>query len=146
MDGPVGRTRHGELSLDALAELQPGMSEYMIAMAQRYHVMAYAVRGGNYELGRFQLRGIRKIFRQAAKTRPKYREALEQFAREYLDPIDAAMVARSREAFEHALQASVLAGDAAHQQWGYAYIRYRIPGAPPVGYVMSPDESEAPPR
>jgi hypothetical protein len=134
----VGKTKHAELSLDEIADLQPGMSEYMILMAHRYHVMYYAVRDGNFELGRLQLGGIRKILRNATKTRPKYKDAVEEFSREYLDPIERAMVARSSEECRRAIEASIQAGDAAHEKWGYAYIRYRIPDSPPAGYLTAP--------
>lgn len=135
---PVGRTKHAVLCLDDLAELQPGMSEYMIAMAHRYHVMYYAVRQGNYEMGRLQVAAIRKICRHAMKTRPKYKEALERFVREYLAPIENSIVARSVERFEKAVEASILASDEFHADWGYSYIRYRIPNMPPPGYLMTP--------
>lgn len=134
---PVGRTKHAELTLDDIAELQPGMGEYMIALAHRYHVMYYAVKDGNYELGRLQLGGIRKILRSASKTRPKYRAALETFAREYVDRIEKAMLARSWEDFEKAVHASIMAGDDSHKEWGYGYVRYRIPETPPGGYLTA---------
>lgn len=134
-DKLVGHTKHGNLTLDQLAELQPGMSELMIAMANRYHVMFYAAMDGNYDLARFQLRGIRKILRHATMTRPKYAEALERFSSEYLDAIEKAMVARAPERVEATIKASILAGDVFHKEWGYPYIRYRIPSTRPAGYL-----------
>lgn len=143
MDHPVGRTKHGELTLDDIAGLQPGMSEWMVALARRTHVMYFACRAGNWDLGQYQLRGIRKILSNAALTRPKYKAALEQFAKEHLEGLDEAMRRRSWEEFERLMAAAVLASDRYHTDWGYAYIRYRIPAEPPSDYRLAPPEPHA---
>ncbi len=138
MDKIVGRTKHGELTLDQMAGMMPGMSELMLALAQRYHVMYFAAQAGNWELAAYQLRGARKVFNTAKLTRPKYAEALGKFTAEFLDPIDAAIRARDWPAFDRLARASVEAADAYHREWGYAYIRYRLPDHPPPGYLVPP--------
>ena len=143
MDEPVGKTKHGELTLDEIAGLQPGMSEWMLAMAHRTHVMYFACKAGNWDLGLYQLRGIRKILNNAALTRPKYKSALEQFAKEHLDRLDAAMRRRSWGEFDRLVAAAVEASDRYHAEWGYAYIRYRIPDHPPRDYLLPPPATEA---
>lgn len=143
MDEPVGKTKHGELTLDEIAGLQPGVSEWMLAMAHRTHVMYFACKAGNWDLGLYQLRGIRKILNNAALTRPKYKSALEQFAKEHLDGLDAAMRRRSWEELDRLMAAAVQASDRYHAEWGYAYIRYRIPDHPPRDYLLAPPATEA---
>lgn len=138
MERIVGRTRHGELTLDQIAGLMPGMAELMLVLAQRYHVMYHAARAGNWELAAFQLRGARKALGTARLTRPKYAEAIDRFVAEFLDPLDSALRERDWPRFDRLARASVEASDTYHRDWGYPYIRYRIPAEPPPGYLLSP--------
>ena len=138
MDRLVGKTKHGELTLDEIAALQPGMSEWMLALARRMHVMYFACKADNWELGRYQLRGIRKILNNAALTRPKYKAALEQFSKDHVDGLDEAMRRQSWEDFDRLVAGAIEASDRYHAQLGYAYVRYRIPGDPPADYLLSP--------
>jgi hypothetical protein len=142
MEQPVGKTKHGELTLDEIAGLQPGMSELMIALAHRTNVMYHACKAGNWQLGLFQLRGSRKILNSATLTRPKYKEALAQFAKEHLDPLEEAIKKKSWQEFERLMASMVEASDRYHAEWGYGYIRYRVPEQPPQGYFMPPPEEK----
>lgn len=142
MDRPIGKTKHGELTLDEIAGLQPGMSEWMLALAHRVHVMYFACKAGNWDLGMYQLRGIRKILNNAALTRPKYKEALEKFSKEHLDGLNEAMQRNSWEEFDQLIAATVEASDHYHEEFGYPYIRYRIPDQPPADYLLPPPEAK----
>jgi hypothetical protein len=142
MDRVVGKTKHGELTLDEIAGLQPGMSELMIALTHRANVMYYACKAENWSLGLFQLRGMRKILANANLTRPKYREALAEFSKAHLDPVEGAIKQKSWEEFQRAMAAMVEASDRYHSEFGYGYIRYRVPAAPPAGYFLPPPEGE----
>ena len=144
MDRPVGKTKHGELTLDEIAGLQPGMSEWMLALARRTHVMYFACKAGNWPLGMYQLRGIRKILTSAALTRPKYKAALEQFAKEHLDGLGEAMERKSWKDVDRLITAMVEAGDRYHAEWGYPYIRYRVPARPPADYLLAPPGAPSP--
>lgn len=140
MDRLVGKTKHGELSLDEIASLQPGMAEWMLALAHRVHVMYFACKAENWLLGIYQLRAIRKILANAALTRPKYKEAIEEFSREHLNALEEAMRKKSWGEFDRLATAMVEAGDRYHADWGYPYIRYRIPPNPPADYLLPPPE------
>jgi len=70
---PVGRTRYGELTLDQIAEVQPGLGRLMPLVSDRYWIMYYAARGGNWALARYCLDQIRALFRVGATTRPQFR-------------------------------------------------------------------------
>jgi len=140
MEQPVGRTKHGELTLDQIAGLQPGMSELMIALAHRTSVMYHACKAGNWPLGLFQLKESRKILNAASLTRPKYQEALVRFAKDHLDRLEEAIKRRSWEDFERLMAEMIEASDRSHAEQGYGYIRYRVPEQPPPGYFMPPPE------
>jgi len=143
VDQPVGKTRHGQLTLDEIAGLQPGMSEWMLALAQRMHVMYFACKAGNWDLGMYQLRGMRKIFNNAALTRPKHNAALEKFAKDHFDGREEAMRRQSWEEFDRLIAAAVEASDRYHAEWGYGYIRYRIPSPAPGDYLLPPPAEDA---
>lgn len=136
MENVVGRTKHGELTLDQIAELMPGMAELMAVLGQRYQVMYHAARGDNWKLAAYQLGAIRKIFNASKVTRPKYAVAMDQFASEFLDPIAEAIRRRDWDLFKRGVQASIEASDDYHRQWGYEYIRFRISERPPAGYNL----------
>jgi len=134
----VGRTKHGELTLDQLAGIQPGMARLMGEIAHRYSLMYYACRGGNWELGYHELKEIRAAFRIAMTTRPKYTAELEAFDREHLAPIEKAITGRDGEAFTMAVQRSIAASDEAHRRLGYPFVRYRLPNQPPDYLDLGP--------
>ena len=66
----IGRTKHGELTLDQIAELQPGLGQLMPLMSERYWICYYAAKGGNWALAAYQLNGLRSLFKKANTTRP----------------------------------------------------------------------------
>ncbi len=130
-DRVVGRTRHGELTVDEIAELQHGLSDLMDALGRRVWTMAYAARGGNWDLARYEWRESAKLLRQMAKTRPKYAADLAGFEAERFAPIGKALEAADLPAFEEALRAGIDASDAYHGKWAKPYLRFRLPARPP---------------
>jgi hypothetical protein len=134
----VGRTKHGELTLDQLASIQPGMARLMDEAGRRYSIMYFACKGGNWELGHHELKQLRGIFRIAVTTRPKYTTELETFDREYLTPIEMAIAQRDLDAFTVAVQRGVEASDDAHCRLGYPFVRYRLPKQAPDYLDLGP--------
>ena len=137
MNVTVGRTKHGEISLSQMANMKPGMAELMIAIGHRFHILYFAGLNGNWKLAAYQASSIRKLFGASKVTRPKYAEAMDKFAREHLDPISAAIRERNVGQFESAIKASIVASDQYHRDWGYDYIRFRMPPDAPVGYDLT---------
>jgi hypothetical protein len=136
----VGRTKHGEMTLDQLASIQPGMARLMGELAHRYSLMVHACRGGNWALGHHELKEARATFRIAAITRPKYRAELEAFDREFLTPVETAIASRDLEAFMMAVQKSIAASDEVHRRLGYPFVRYRLPSQAPDYLDLGPGE------
>ena len=135
----VGRTKHGELTLDQLAGIQPGMARLMVEVAHRYSLIYYACQGGNWELGHHELKELRGVFRIAMTTRPKYRAELEAFDRQYLTPVEEAIKERSWETFARAFEQGVRASDEVHRRLGYPFIRYRLPKNPSDFLDLGPE-------
>ena len=127
----VVRTKHGDLTLEQLAEIQPGMSRLMAELANRFTLMVHAGRGGNWALAHFQFRQMRGLFKIMATVRPKYSEALQAYEKDFMAPIENAIKAQGVAGLNAAADRAVKESDLQHMKFGYAYIRYRIPKHPP---------------
>ena len=114
------KTKHGELTLDEIGSLMPGMSELMAAMGQRYQTMYHAARDGNWLLAAYQLRAIRKLFTTSKLTRPKYAQAMDEFAERHLAPLARAIEAKDWTGFSAASAAAIAASDEYHRTWAMA--------------------------
>jgi hypothetical protein len=135
---PRGRSRHVELDLDQIVELQPGLGRLMPEIARRYWVLFHAARGGNWELASFQLRQIAHLFRIGATTRPKMEKHLEAFRLGTLDRLAAAVEARDWAEFESAYHDGVESANRFHAATGHPEIRWRLPDDPPRDLDLGP--------
>lgn len=129
---PIAHTKHGELTLDQIAEMLPGMARLMVEVSDRYWLLYYAAQGGNWELARHEFGELRKMLRMAGVVRPKYQEPLAQFESEHLAPIEQAIAGRDWPAFEAAYRRATDGANEKHAELGYAYIHWQLPNAPPA--------------
>src|SRR3990170_1917455 len=99
--GSRGRasTGHGTLTVDELASIQPGMSRLMDELGRRYWALFYAAKAGNWELARYLERESEKILKAAAVVRLKYRDDLDVFSRDCMEPVGRAIEGRDWPAF-----------------------------------------------
>ena len=137
-DKIAGKTKFGEINIDDLAGMQPCMSRVMRQYTERYSIMYHACKASNWKLGLYQLKEIREIAAVGAKTRPKWKDELEDFDRRYLVPIEGAMRAEDREAFERAYRTSTEACNEVHRRIGFEYIKYKVPERPPDWLDVTP--------
>ncbi len=142
MSGEIkAKTRHGEISLDQLAEIQPGMARIMQGVADSYYYTYYAAKGGNWKLAAHELNLVRTSFRTAKVTRPKFTEDLDAFDAEYLLPIFKAIQQKDWAGFEEAFEKGIEGSDRYHDKNGYDYIRFILPKEPPAHLHLGPPES-----
>ncbi|MDG6901130.1 MAG: hypothetical protein JRM80_04135 [Nitrososphaerota archaeon] len=135
-----GKTPHGEMTIDQLAEIQPGMGALMKEVGERYTDTYYAAKGGNWKLAAHQLNQLRAAFRTAKVTRPKYSEDLAAFDKDYLQPIFKAIHDQDWDQFEMAFMKGEEGSDLYHDKRGYPHIRYLLPRDPPSGLYLGPPE------
>ena len=133
----VIKTKHGELTLEQLAEVQPGMARLMKEIAERFHVLYYAAKGGNWMLGAHELSQVMNHMRVGATLRPKFAEDLNSFIKEYLNPIMEAIRAKDWARFEEAYKRGVEGSYCFHEKYGYGHIRYVLPKNPPEFYDLT---------
>ena len=140
MSEPKAKTPHGEMTLDQLAEIQPGMAALMKDVGDRYTRTYYAARGGNWKLAAYELNMVRTSFRHAKVTRPKFSEDLADFDKEFLQPIFIAIRDGDWKAFLEAFKKGEAGSDTYHDKRGYPHIRYVLPKNPPSNLYQGPPE------
>ena len=141
MSGEVkAKTPHAEMTIDQLAEIQPGMAGIMKEVGDRFSKAFYAAKGGNWKLAAYQLNMVRLAFRMAKVTRPKFTEDLNTFDSEYLLPIFKAIQAQDLPRFEEAFRKGTEGSDFYHDKTGHPYIRYVLPKDPPSNLFLGPPE------
>lgn len=134
------KTPYGELTIDQLAEIQPGMGAVMKEVGERFTQTYYAARGGNWKLAAHHLNQLRSAFRTGKATRPKFAEDLTTFDKEYLQPIFKGIRDKDWKQFEEAFRRGEVGSDVYHDKWGYPHIRYVLPKDPPSNLYLGAPE------
>ena len=137
-DRVVGRTKHGVLRVDDLAEIAPGMAELMDAFARRYWTLYYAAKGGNWELARYEWREGRKLLEASTNTRPKYADDVRAFLAGPYVIVGAALDAGDWASVERSYHAAIRESDRYREKWAKPFIRFRLPARPPDGLDLGP--------
>jgi hypothetical protein len=127
---PRIKTRHGELTPEEIADLQPGAGDVMAVVSRVYGNLWHAATGGNWDLASFYFRRCRTLLRNLSITRPKYEAQIADYVRDFLEPVGQALLNRDLGAFERLYEASVRRANELHVVTGYPYIRWSRPEAP----------------
>jgi hypothetical protein len=138
---PTAHTKHGDLTLDEIGEMQPGMARLMLEVSERFWILYYAAKGGNWELAKHEFSETRKTLRIAGVVRPKYTQSLAEFEGEELATLEASIAAQDWDAFAVAYRDAVDASNELHRLFGYAYIEWQVPDSPPPYLRVTPVES-----
>ena len=141
---PVGKTRHTELTLDQIAELQPGLADLMPAVGDRYWIAYYAAQGGNWALARYQLRHLALLLRKGAITRPKHSADLLEYERASIGPLLDAIQSKDFAAFEQAYQRATEVANELHRELGHPDIVWRMPAEAPQQFELGPQPDAGP--
>jgi hypothetical protein len=128
---PVGRTKHGELTLDQLAELQPGLGQLMPIVSERYWTLYYAARGGNWALADYEVRSLRSLWQKMSTTRPKYKGMLNDYAKKIFDPLQQQIAARNFGEFEKIYEQGIDLANKMHVDSNHSEIVWKRPSSPP---------------
>ena len=139
----VGRTKHGKLTLDELAELQPGLGQLMPLVSERYWTLYYAAKGGNWGLADYELRGLRNLWQKMSTTRPKYKSMLDNFARMVFDPLEKQITAKDFAAFEKTYRDGIDRANKMHVATDHPEIVWKLPPSPPQHLALGPQPSSA---
>ena len=137
----VGRTKHGELTLDQLAELQPGLGQLMPLVSERYWTLYYAAKGGNWALADYELRSLKSLWKKMSTTRPKYKGMLEEYAKKIFDPLAQQIASRNLVEFEKVYRTGVELANTMHVASNHGEIVWKLPPHPPQHLDLGPQNS-----
>src|SRR5256712_10871335 len=104
-------TKHGALTVDEIAAMQPGMARLMDELSRRYWTLFYAAKARNWELASYMAKEAQKILKTASVARPKYSDDIAAFVRDTFGSIAAAIESKDWPAFEKADRKAVLESD-----------------------------------
>jgi hypothetical protein len=136
----VVKTKHGELTLEQLAEVQPGLARLMKEIGDRFHVLYYAAKGGNWKLAEHEQKVTISILKTGATLRPKYNEDITSFIQSHLHPLAESIKAKDWKRFEQSYKNAVNETNKLHEKYGYGFIHYKLSKNPPDYYDLSPRE------
>ncbi len=129
------KTKHGTMTLEQLAEIQPGLGTVMIEYGKRFYRMYVAAEEGNWDLAKYELEEAKEIQEVGETTRPNNAEKLKNFESTYLDPIEKAIDAKDLSAFENAYNNAIKGCNGCHAATGHPYIKY--PDAMPEVFAIT---------
>lgn len=132
------RTKENELTLEEMSEALPDTPTIMTRVGECWWHLAYAARGGNWDLAEYYFRLVRKLGITLATLRPKHAERLVRFQETGLPAVVAAIGARDLPAFEAAYRAATDMANELHAESGYPFIRWELPAEPPKGLTLGP--------
>ena len=133
---PVAHTRHGDLTLDQIGDMQPGLGMIMPQVSDRYWILYYAAHGGNW-----QLEGLLKL---AATTRPTMAKYLNAFIVGHLSAIRLAIEQQDFKAFQTAYGRGIDGANRYHVETGHSEIHWQLPPDPPRHLSLKPPDKGSP--
>ncbi len=124
-------TSHGNLTLQQIAEIQPGLGTVMMEYANRFWSMYYAAKSSNWDLASYQMKEALEIQEVGETTRPGRAAALKAFEASILVPLNNTINAKDFSAFQTAYNTTVDGCNGCHAAAGFAFIKYSLPPNPP---------------
>ncbi len=128
--GPAGtpaptkiKASYGELTLEQLAEIQPGLGTVMQEYGGRFAMVNRAVEAHDWGMAGYQLDKAIEIQEVGEITNPDKATMLSSFEQSYLDPLRKAINAKDTDAFNVSYTRAINGCNGCHQATGYPYIR-----------------------
>lgn len=132
-------TKHGAITLEQLAEMQPGMARLMAEYSERFWILYYAAKAGNWPLAKYEHSEMMKLGQIVPVVRPKYAEGMAEFEAAHMEPLLAAITASDWPAFEAAYRRAIDGSDRMHDKFAKPFIRFRLPPEAPPWIEFDPD-------
>jgi hypothetical protein len=130
-DATTVHARHGDLTLEQIADSLPGTGEVMASASHCFGTTWHAGRAGKWELAAYYTRRVRGLMRTLAVLRPKYAGKLDEFIRDGLEPLLRAIADQDDPEFRSRYAACVVMANRYHVATGHAYIEWTPPAASP---------------
>ena len=137
-------TKHGAITLEQLAEMQPGMARLMAEYSDRFWTLYYAAKARNWPLAKYEHSEMLKLGKIVPVVRPKYAEGMAEFERDFMEPLLAAITAKDWNAFEAAYRRAIEGSDRMHDKYAKPFIRFRLPAEAPPWIEFDPNARPPP--
>ena len=125
-------TKHNKnLTIEDIAEIQPGLGSIMIEFGHRFYITYYAAKAGNWELAEYELEELMEAQEIAEVTRPKYKKQLKDFEDDYLEKLKDATEDKNFTKFEKLYTKTTKACNRCHVANKHPYIKYQLPKEAP---------------
>ena len=134
---PVVATKPGELTLEQIREIQPGLGPLMFVYGRRFWILYYAAKAGNWDLAAYEKDEMEEILEVAEITRPKRAKALKEFKEAYLNPLSETIKAKDWVKFEAAYNEALKGCNDCHtgqtdsEGKNFSFIKVVLPKNPP---------------
>ncbi len=128
----------GDMALDEIAMIQPGLGRLMPEIGNRTWKLYYAGKARNWPHALYPWNEAKKLLETGAYPRPKHEAAIEEYLRDDWAPLEAAMLAEDLDRFLEAFQQAVDSGNAWHDKKDKPYIRWKVPDHPPPDLDLTP--------
>jgi hypothetical protein len=138
MEKPVGKSKHVELTLDQLVEVQPGLARLMREVGDAYWPAYYAAKARNWPLARYFVKRTESLMKLAATLRPKYQKELDAYVSGSLARLHEAVEARDWPRFEAAYRKGIEVANRMHEATGHPEIVWKLPDFAPPQLDMAP--------
>jgi len=133
MSQTVVATKHNKsLTLEQIAQIQPGLGTLMIEFGHRFYVAYYAAKANNWELADYEIHELIEAQEVAEVTRPKYTEDLKAFEHGALAQLQQTIKTKDWKQFEVKYAETTKACNACHTKNGHPYIQYKLPKIAPM--------------
>jgi hypothetical protein len=117
------KTSQGELTLEQLAEIQPGLGTVMQEYGGRFAMVNRAVGAHDWGMALYQLDKAIEIQKVGEITHPDKAVMLSSFEQSYLVPLYGAINAKDTAAFDAAYSQAINGCNGCHQTTGHPYLR-----------------------
>jgi cytochrome c553 len=126
----------------ALWNIQPGLGTVMIEYANRLARLWYSIEAGNWDMAKYQHDEMVEIQEVGETTRPGRAQMLKAFESNYLDPLDAAILAQDKAKAEAAFKNALQGCNACHTastsaNWSsFGFVQVQLPKTDPADYLL----------
>jgi hypothetical protein len=128
---PTAKTSHGNLTLDQIGEIQPGLGNIMSSMGRRLTIAYYAAKASNWDLANYQLEELEEDAEIGEVTRPKRKEALKSFLEGPYTNLKKAAKSKDFNLFQAAFDKTVSGCNGCHASQNVSFIKYVLPKTEP---------------
>ena len=127
-----------EITLEQLAMIQPGVARLMLEISDRYSRGYHAAKAKNARLARFQLSEGSKLLRICGVVNPKYREPVEQFMVEHVNPLRDLIGDERWDDLDKAWEAMTVEINRWHEEFDHGFLVWRVSKTPPADLDLTP--------